>query len=175
MTSDAVTEQFIQSITEHQNRLSAYIFSLLGDHARTADVLQETNLVLWRKKDEYQVGKAFLPWAFTIAKFQVLAHLRDRSREGELLDITLVDTVAEHSRRLAENVEDRQVALQQCMQELSPNHRKLIEQKYVHAKSIQDLSLANERGESAVKVALLRIRKKLHECVRLKLALARID
>ncbi|MDF1745393.1 MAG: sigma factor, partial [Gimesia sp.] len=43
------TEQFVQQLTENQNRLYGYVYSLLGDHSRAEDVLQETNLVLWRK------------------------------------------------------------------------------------------------------------------------------
>ena len=46
-------EKFIKLLTESQNRLYGYIFSLVGDPNRSKDILQEANLVLWRKIDEF--------------------------------------------------------------------------------------------------------------------------
>ena len=94
MTRTDKTEHFVQQLATHQNRLYGYVYSLLGDHSRAADVLQETNIVLWRKIDEFQTDKSFLPWAFAIARFQVLAHLRDHNRDRLLLDAELAELKA---------------------------------------------------------------------------------
>ena len=51
------SEQFVQLLTENQNRIYGYIYSLLGNFERSADVLQETNLVLWRKNSEFRMGE----------------------------------------------------------------------------------------------------------------------
>ena len=60
----APADDFVQQLTANQNRLYGYIFSLLGDHHRANDVLQETNMVLWRKAAEFQTDRDFIPWAF---------------------------------------------------------------------------------------------------------------
>lgn len=73
-------ELFIRSLTESQSRLYGHIYSLRGNHHAAAEVLQETNLVLWRKLDEFRAGSDFIPWAFGVARFQVLAHLGDTKR-----------------------------------------------------------------------------------------------
>ena len=65
-------EAFVQLMTEHQGRLYAYVLSLLGDPDQANDVLQETNLVLWRNAGEFQMGSNFRAWAFRIAHFQVM-------------------------------------------------------------------------------------------------------
>jgi RNA polymerase sigma-70 factor (ECF subfamily) len=96
------SEQFVRQLTEHQNRLYGYVYSLLGDHSRAADVIQETNLVLWRKIGEFQMEKPFLPWAFAVVRFQVLAHLRDHKRDRLLLDAELVETFSSEVERQAE-------------------------------------------------------------------------
>ena len=80
MSIENPTEYFIQALTESQNRLYGYIFSLVGEHHAASDILQECNLVLWRKFGEFRPESDFIPWAFAIARFQVLAHLRDRKR-----------------------------------------------------------------------------------------------
>ena len=104
MSEEDRQQKFVVQLTEHQNRVYGYIFSMLGDHTVAADVLQETNLVLWRRSAEWIPDAPFLPWAFTVARFQVLAHVRDRKRERCLLDIELVEAlsvdVAAESNRL---------------------------------------------------------------------------
>ena len=149
------TELLVQHIAEHQNRLYGYVFSMLGDHTRASDVLQETNLVLWRKKDEFRSGEPFLPWAFSIARFQVLAHVRDRGRDRCLLDSELVEVLSTESERQAERFEEVRHALRGRMSKLSPAHQELVQQRYFHATPIDKLAESLGKGTSAVKVTLL--------------------
>jgi RNA polymerase sigma-70 factor (ECF subfamily) len=60
---------FASLITSSQQRLYAYIRSLLDNSASAWDVLQETNVVLWKKQAEFQMGTNFDAWAFTVARF----------------------------------------------------------------------------------------------------------
>ena len=159
------TEQFVSQLTEHQNRLYGYIYSLLADHSRAADVLQETNLVLWRKIGEFQPDKAFLPWAFAIARFQVLAHLRDHKRDRCLLDSDMVELLADEAEDQANRFESLREMLRPCLGLLTSNNRDLIERRYFRGMSVISIAEAVKRSESAVKVALLRIRRQLAECV----------
>ena len=160
------TEIFVQEIAEHQNRLFGYIFSMLGDHTRASDVLQETNLVLWRKRAEFRSGEPFLPWALAIARFQVLAHVRDRGRDRCLLDADLVEGLAQETEKQVEHLEAIQQSLRQCLANLTPSNRDLIQRRYYRSSSIQEIADSLDRGVSAVKVALLRIRRSLADCVR---------
>ena len=48
-----------QSLEAIQNRLHAYILSLLADPVAAQDVSQETNLVLIRKADDFQSDASF--------------------------------------------------------------------------------------------------------------------
>ena len=164
------TEALVQHIAEHQNRLYGYIFSMLGDHSRASDVLQETNLVLWRKKEEFRSWEPFLPWAFSIARFQVLAHIRDRGREKCLLDSELVEVLADETERQAERFEEFRHALRGCMSKLTPEHQEMVQQRYFHATSIDKLAESMGKGASAVKVALLRIRRTLADCIQRQMA-----
>ncbi len=168
-TSDN-TEQFVRQLTEHQNRLFGYVYSLLGDRSRAADVVQETNLVLWRKIGEFQTDKPFLPWAFAIARFQVLAHLRDHKRDRLLLDAELVESLSDEAQRQSEQIDAIREALRPCMQLLTPANRELIDGRYFRAMSVAELATSVERTVGSIKVALLRIRRQLAECVQKRLA-----
>ncbi len=148
------TELFVQHLTQHQNRLYGYIYSLLGDHSRAADVLQETNLVLWRKA----------------ARFQLLAHLRDQQRDRLLLDAQLAETISQQVVAQAEQVDTIRSALRRCMQLLTPANRDLLERRYFHSSSLDEIAGSVHRTVGAIKVALVRIRRQLAECVQKQLA-----
>lgn len=164
------TEIFVQRLTESQNRLYGYIYSLLGDHGRAADVLQETNVVLWRKLDEYELERDFLPWAFAIARFQVLAHLRDQKRDRLLLDSQLAEQISAEAERQSEHLDRLREALRKCLDSLSTENRDLIAQRYIQGKAIGDLSSVLSRTAGSVKVALLRARRQLAACVNKRMA-----
>ena len=170
MTESDKTERFVQQLATHQNRLYGYVFSLVGDHSRAADVLQETNIVLWRKIDEFNTDKAFLPWAFAIARFQVLAHLRDRKRDRLLLDAELAEAISSEAERQGEQLEQLHAALRPCLQSLTAGNRDLVERRYFQARSIADIATAVDRSVSSIKVALLRSRRHLSECIQRRLA-----
>lgn len=170
MTDSDRTEQFVQQLAEHQNRLYGYVFSLLSDHSRAADVLQETNLVLWRKIGEFDVKKPFLPWAFAIARFQVLANLRDQKRDKLLLDAELAEAISEEAEAQAGKLDEFRQALRPCLASLTEGNRELVEQRYLKSMSIADIATSVDRTVSAVKVALMRSRRHLAECIQLRMA-----
>ena len=164
------TEIFVQQLTENQARLYGYVYSLLGDYSRTADVVQETNMVLWRKLDEFDANREFLPWAFAIARYQVMAHLRDCKRDRLLLDAELAESLSAEAQKQAEQIDALRAALRICIARLTPEHRSLIEQRYVRSVSLAEVAAATERTVGAIKVALLRIRRQLADCVQKRMA-----
>ena len=165
MDSSKNSESFVRQLTEHQNRLYGYIFSLLGDHSRAADVVQETNLVLWRKIDEFDPRKPFLPWAFAIARFQVMAHLRDHKRDRLLLDAELAESLSGEAEEQAGQLDLVRAALRSCLQNLSATNRELVDRRYMRSMSVADVASDVGRTVGAVKVALLRVRRQLGDCV----------
>lgn len=170
MDESEIREYIVTQLTEHQNRLYGYVYSLLGDHSRTADVVQETNLVVWRKLDEFQPDKPFLPWAFAIARFQVLACLRDHRKDRLLLDAELIEAMSDEVERKAEQIEAIRGALRHCLRSLTDGNRELVERRYYRGMSMTDIAAAVDRTIGSVKVALLRIRRQLADCVQKRLA-----
>ena len=58
---------FVEMLTQHQRKLYGYIYTLVRNSADSDDLLQETNLVLWNKRLEYEFGNNFIAWACRIA------------------------------------------------------------------------------------------------------------
>ena len=119
-------EQFVAELTRGQDQLYRYIYSLLADHSAANDVLQEANLVLWRKIDQFDATRPFLPWAYAIARYQVLAFVRDRGRDRLLLDAELVAMVALEVEADAEFNTQVTAALRACLEKISASHRSML-------------------------------------------------
>src|SRR5271155_3247978 len=97
MNTNEHNADMVRLITNAQPTLYRFIRSLLPDANAAQDVLQETNLILWRKSGEFRPELNFLGWACSIARFQVLAYRRDCSREHRIFDQSLFDELAEEA------------------------------------------------------------------------------
>lgn len=161
MTSD----QYFLAVTAIQNRLHAFILSLLADPVAAQDVLQETNLVLIRKADDFQSDASFESWAYNIARFQVLAHLRDRKRDRLVLHEAFAEKLAPVAEVMAEQTERWIQILGGCVERLSDDHKTLLHKRYGRETSIATLAEDSGKTTSAMKQMLYRIRKLLAACV----------
>jgi len=159
-------EPFHQRLTGAQSSLYAFICSLLGGGANAGDVLQETNLMLWEKAEQFDRSRDFLPWAFQFAHMQVLAHRKRQKRDRLLFDDDLVQTLAtEFAEKNMANFDARRDSLDQCIQKLPDAHRNLVRQFYEQGRTIAQVSDACGKSVAAVTATLYRIRKSLLQCI----------
>lgn len=161
-----MNQDFATQITGSQRRLYAYIHSLLDNSASAWDVLQETNVVLWKKQADFTPGTKFDAWAFTVARFQVLAWLRDRKREPlDVMTPELCELIAVEAEFEAQEFDGRLVALQKCREQLTGRGRQLVELYYERGRSVKQVADDLKMGAEAVKQALVRVRRLLQICI----------
>ena len=162
---DSALDDFIQELTAAQTSLRAYIMASLGRAADVPDVLQRTNLTLWKNAASFRPGSKFMPWAITIAKYEILSYCRDKSRDRHVFpeDIAalMLDTVSE----ICPDPNDRVAALQECLSKLPARHHSLLELRYYEGKPIYQIAETLKRTENAVKCTLVRVRRSLQECI----------
>jgi RNA polymerase sigma-70 factor (ECF subfamily) len=163
MTPDQMS-QFVERLTAAQSALYGSIHTLLAGATDAADVLQETNRVLWRKAADYDAARPFLPWALTVARFEVLAHRKRLSRDRLVFDDTLLGQIAEEYERQSARG-GALSALEQCLQKLPPAQRELVDQRYLRGESVNDIAVRQGRAANAVSALLYRIRGLLAACV----------
>jgi RNA polymerase sigma-70 factor, ECF subfamily len=158
---------FARLITESQQRLYGYISSLVGNTAASWDILQETNIVLWRKQEEFRPGSSFEAWSFVVARFQVLAYLRDRKRDPMcVLTPELLETFGSDPETEASQFSDRLAALRRCRNRLGAKSCRLIDLHYEQGFSMNEIATRLGSNANAIKQAMLRIRRSLLECIR---------
>ncbi|MEM9283359.1 MAG: sigma-70 family RNA polymerase sigma factor [Verrucomicrobiota bacterium] len=165
-TTEPSTE-FIQLLTTHQSRLYAYALSLMGDRQQALEVMQETNLVMWRKRDQFQLGTNFGAWMLKIAYFQVLSHRRKLNRQAIFIeDESFLSELAVEVEESSAFIEEQQAALSLCITKLPERQRDLVRRRYSEGGSIRSVAEQTGSVASAVKQALFRARNNLIDCVR---------
>jgi RNA polymerase sigma-70 factor, ECF subfamily len=160
---DSNREAFVQQIMAEQTSLFAYIARLLGNLNDANNVLQQTNLVLWRKADEFEAGTNFRAWARKTAYFQTLAFLRDKKRDKHVFDEALLEQLAARPQEADED--ERRVALRHCLGHISADSLELLRQRYAPGNSISDIAKQRHKSEGAIRNALMRIRQAVVRCI----------
>lgn len=152
-------------LTEFQSDLYAYISSMMPKVEGKKDVLQETNIILWNKRTDFQLGTSFKAWSFKIAYFQCLAHLKKkkRSKLTELEQRVMSKIATEYPFRSPDK--ERVDALDPCMEKLNPTDRSLITHHYSRNGSLQDYARLTKVSIGKLKHALIRIRYQLKCCI----------
>lgn len=170
VTADAVRgvedETFVSLIASHQLVLTGFLRTMLRRSADVDDVLQETNLVLWRKRQEYHADRPFAPWACKIAHFQALSYLKAReSRSPQLLEQAALGQLAELSMKHVNQIDQQLEEMQRCLRKLSRPHRQLVQARYLESLSVSQIAENVGKTPHAISMILYRLRNILRECV----------
>ena len=168
-TPDART-QFVQLLIDVQPRLFAYISTLLGNVHDASNVLQETNMLLWQKSDEFEPGSNFRAWARGIAYYKALAFVRDGSADKLIIDQALIEQYFAESDSWDDD--ERRIALRHCVSKLDARQRQLLRRRYENDASMKQLAQQQGKSEAAVKMALRRVRETLMNCIQRKLSVS---
>lgn len=166
---DDTLDDFIQELTGAQTSLRAYILASLGRVSDVPDVLQRTNLTLWKNASSFRPGSRFMPWAITIAKFEILSHCRDKSRDRHVFPEDIAALMLETACEICPDLSDRHAALQECLGKLSTRNHSLLELRYFEGRSICQIAETLQRTENAIKCTLVRVRRSLQECIETRL------
>ena len=159
-------EQFMALYSSHQRRLYLYTITLLPDSVDAEDVLQEANLVLWRKFEQYRQGTNFFAWACQIVRYEVLKYREKRTRAAGLLDPDVLDRLAEVAVAQVEHLDEfHRRALIDCMARLSDGDRELMRRRYAEAMAVKAMAAAMNRSPNAVSQSLGRVRRLLLDCI----------
>ena len=165
--SDARHDQeFVRLLTEHQTALVAYIRSLMPGYPGARDILQQANLTLWNKKDDFTLGTNFKAWAFSVARFQVLSQRRRLRREGWLVfDEDLVTRFAEEDDFDSEELDRTHRALNRCLGKLNARDMELVRKRYNENVTLGEYAASLGRSAGTLKARLFKIRAALRRCI----------
>ena len=158
-------EEFLHLFAKSQRGLHAYILALIFDADAAADLLQETNIVLWQKFEQYQTGTNFFAWAREVARLTVLRYRRTSSKRIATLDPHLLEELAARFSETQDWRGQEREALAGCLGKLRDGDREMIVTRYRPGASVGSMAKRLGRPENSVSQSLCRIRRALAECV----------
>jgi len=169
---DATTEEMVRLArlwASAMPAIEAFVGAAVRDPNDRDDVIQATSEYLARNFERFEEGTSFTAWAVQVARYRVMELYRDRSRDRLMLTGDALDAIAKVAPQMSQEQSDRAEALDQCMQHLGENQRRLIELRYTQ--SLKPATIAERMGKSpnTISAALLRIRKALRKCIEARL------
>lgn len=163
------TEEFVRLLGHTRRHRFAYLMSLMNDRNDVEEVLQETDLVLWRKFDDFELGTNFTAWSCRVAFNQMRAWRQKQHRSRLQFSNEFLDAVATHLDTQTERYDQRLETLRACVRSLPDRHQQLIQQRYTDGDKIESIAARTGRSLDAIYRMLSRIRDSLRDCVSRKM------
>jgi RNA polymerase sigma-70 factor, ECF subfamily len=173
-TSDEALVQLISSgdkkalqvlFARHNVRVYRFILRFLGDESSAEDLVSEVFFDVWRQADRFESRSQVSTWLMAIARNKALSVLRRRTTEE------LDEEVAEFIEDPSDNPEvvmqktQRSAVLQDCLSQLSPAHREIVDLVYYHEKSIDEVAEIIGVPQNTVKTRMFYARKQIAELI----------
>ena len=169
MTHEDNEEAFIRLMSSCQKRLFLYLRGLLSSRNLAEETLQDTNVILWRKRAEYEPGTNFVAWACQVAFFEACRARRDRRRNLPVFSDVFLADFAPELLAAAEASDPLEKRLENCVKELNLRDREMLERRYAPGSNTRAVAAGMGCSIDAVYRALRRIHESLFDCITGKL------
>lgn len=162
----ARNEEFARLLGLNQGRVFTYIATLLPCRADAEEVLQQTSIVLWRKFDQFDPSGNFALWAYGVAYREALKYLRQQNRQRQVFREAVLEKLTRTHAARSDLLENRRLAMDDCMDRLSLSDRDIIEHYYFQGrKTAAEVAEELGRPTNTILHALVRIRGGLQKCI----------
>ena len=163
-----LSDEFVLELTQCQQRLYGYIFRRLANRDQTQEVLQQTNLVLCRKANDFKLGTNFAAWSCTVAHYQILSYRKSLGRDRLVFadEVVAIIDERENESEMREGVLSH---LRHCLEAMSSDNQVFIKLRYEGELSMKQIATEVGKTVGAVKVKLHRLRRSLRDCVQNRL------
>ncbi len=158
-------QKFLREFTTHEPAVRAFVRRLVPSRTDADDILQEVSIVLWEKFDNFREGEDFKAWACGIARFKVLAWLRDKGRDRLVLNTDVVELIAEESLQDESYLQKQRDALRVCFEKMTSTDRELLARAYQSDVHIQETAAGSGRSVGGFYQWLYRTRQMLLNCI----------
>ena len=156
---------FVRMLSASHRKLLGYLMAMLGRREDAEDVLQRASVILWRKFPEFVPGTDFLAWASTVCFYEAKNFQRVAARSRVLFNDSVMEVLLAERLQDLPNQDIRTDALQQCIEQLDTNGRRLVESAYLDGASIQMLAEQLGRAPQTLYNKLNVIRRLLADCI----------
>jgi RNA polymerase sigma-70 factor (ECF subfamily) len=145
----------------HHLRVYRFIVRFLRDEPAAEDLLNDVFLEVWRKADTFEGRSQVSTWLLGIARHRAITLLRRRATEepGDDAQESVEDPADNPEVAIQKNEKSR--IIRDCLMQLSPQHREIIDLVYYHEKPIVDVAEIVGITLNTVKTRMFYARKRL--------------
>ena len=150
----------------HNVRIYRFVMRLVSDAALAEDLVSEVFLEVWRKAGRFEGRSQVSTWLLAIARYKANSQLRNRSVDQ--LDEQMAETIEDPADNPEEIMakRDQGAVMRNCLEQLSPAHREIIDLVYYHEKSMEEVARIMQVPEGTVRTRMFYARKRLAELLR---------
>ena len=160
---------YVELVNRYRDRLINFVFRFVGSFEEAEDIVQDTFVKLYEKKDYYRPINEFSTWIFTIASNLAKTELRKRKRrktsslsdlglENKDFDVPVQDTTDEET---LDEFADSQI--QDAIQSLQIHFRTALILRDIEELSYEEISKILDVPLGTIKSRINRARLQLQE------------
>ncbi len=162
--------QFVQLLTNTQHRIYGYILSVTSNCADADDLMQETTAVMWQKFDQFKLGTDFVAWGIAVARYAFLDYRKKNRGSAVRLNDEAIQAIESDARKAIKNTDFRLDPLKECVVQLKPKYRKILELRFFEGNSIKMIAERVGISDRSVFRTFSHVYNLLLNCVQKKLA-----
>jgi RNA polymerase sigma-70 factor (ECF subfamily) len=145
----------------HNVQVHRFALRLTGNPSTAEDIVNEVFFDVWRQAAGFEEKSRVSTWLLAIARYKAISVIR---RCSELQwDEEFTSTIEDSADNPEQSTDKkgRNAILRQCLSQLSPAQREVIDLVYYHEKSIGEVAEILNASENTVKTRMFYARKRL--------------
>ncbi len=150
----------------HHARVYRFVVRQTGSENMADDIANEVFLEVWRKASAFEFRSEVTTWLLGIARFKVLSAHRKRKEDSlDDLESERIEDGADTPEVVTMKL-DKAAALRQCIDNLSAEHRAVIDLAYYHGRTVTEIGDVLSIPVATVKTRMFYARSKLGEALK---------
>ncbi len=161
-----VVQKLMTELVTHQEVLRAFVGAALSCFPDDIDdVVQNANLAVIRRVDDYDPSRPLLPWLIAFAKMQILAFRAKKGAERLVFGETALERLAETYAACDSTDLPVMTRLAICKRKLDEETLKMLEERYGDDRKPREMAKLHKTTSREIRNRLTYARRKLAECI----------
>jgi RNA polymerase sigma-70 factor, ECF subfamily len=147
----------------HNVKVFRFLMRFVDGEATAEDLVSEVFLEVWRNAAQFEARSQVSTWLLGIARHKALSALRRRSTEELDEDvIEFIEDPSDNPEAVLQKTQRSEI-LRECLKQLSPAHREIIDLVYYHERTIDEVAEIIGVPQNTVKTRMFYARKRIGE------------
>jgi len=145
----------------HHLRIYRFALRLVNDAPTAEDLTSDVFLDVWKQAGCFEGRSQVSTWMLSIARHKAMSAQRRRANESLDDDSTTKIPDSADTPEVILQKQNESTVLRQCLTQLSPAHREIIDLVYYHEKSIAEVAEIIGAPPNTVKTRMFHARKRV--------------